>query len=124
MWFDDESMCPRMTLEEAMELGILEQSDVDFCKQWWKMPTLYCTHECIHDMFVRRQAMTVVRAGPVDPEDAVAWQENWEKLKEFNFDAIVKKYNVKFDRRENGPYMDWNWRTNEERDLTGRSDES
>ena len=87
----------KLTIEEALNMGFLSQSDVEFATKLG-MNCLILSHECMQDMLLKWQNFSVNRAGKLNQEDVKSWNMFWEKIKNLNFDEVIKRYKVKFEQ--------------------------
>ncbi|MCK9458365.1 MAG: hypothetical protein M0R80_01830 [Proteobacteria bacterium] len=116
MWFDKQSGCARMTVQEAFDLGLIPYSKCVYGpaspQKGARDAMLTCSAEFLHDSSLIKKTLYAVRGGPISPEDAREWKKWWEILKNLDFDAVVRKYNVKFEKTEHDlmwepkPYYD------------------
>jgi hypothetical protein len=100
-----------MTIEEAFDLGFIEQSDLDFFKKI-KRTKFICSWEFMQDLLWYRKTLFAVRGGPIDPALAEEWKRLWKLLQNFDFDAAVSKYKVDFVRNEwdKVEYQELDWK--------------
>ena len=108
MWFDSNSGSPRMTFQEACDLGFLTDSDVVFLKRinHGREGKMVCSPEFIQDSEIRLRSMFKIRTDPISDVEIEEWKQANKQLNEMDWEAARER--VKIDEQDK-PYDTDDW---------------